>query len=204
MANILRVKYKWTGFSGAPGYTVLHFRTFDGPDGGSSELDGAAAARAVQQTWSFFDSIKSLLPSTVRLNVEPDVDRLEDSTGELNDSFGVGIAEIAGTAAAGGYSAASGAVVNWRTNGIRNGRKIRGRSFLVPLAGIAQDTDGDLKSTARATLQTASDLLAFNANSPDLGVYARPTAKGASDGAWYRITGNSVPPMLAVLRSRRD
>lgn len=204
MSNILRVKWKWTGFSGAPGYTVMHFRDFDGPDGGGSELDGAAAARAVQSTWTFFDSIKSLLPNTVRLNVEPDIDRLEDTTGKLNNSFNVGIAEIAGTAAATGYSASSGAVINWRTNGIRNSRKIRGRTFLVPLSGVAYDVDGDLKSTARTTLQTASDILAFNPSSPDLGVYARPTAKGASDGAWYRISGNNVPSMIAVLRSRRD
>jgi len=94
--------------------------------------------------------------------------------------------------------------VNWRTNQIRNGRRVRGRSFLVPLAGSAFEGNGTLSASTLTSLKSAADTLRTAAGTTQLGVYARPTTKDATDGLWAQVTANTVPDMGAVLRSRRD
>nr|CRY97235.1 hypothetical protein [uncultured prokaryote] len=204
MTLLYRVRARWTGFSGAPGYTVLHFRDFDSPGGDGGGVTAAGAAAAVNRARSFFDAIKALLPTQVSINVDPEVDIIEDSTGVLSNSFTSTVtAAVVGTATA-SYSAATGAVVNWRTEGIRNGRRVRGRSFLVPLASSAFATTGQLATASVGTLTAAASALAAQSGSPDLFVYGRPTSAGATDGVSYVVSNASVPPMGAILTSRRD
>lgn len=204
MVNILRVKTRWSGFNGGPGYTVMHFRDFgvDGTNG--ADATTAQADAAAQRVLTFFDNIKTHIASTVRLDIESDVDLIEDTNGELISSFGIPTKPQLVGLAAGNYSAASGAVVNWKTAGIRNSRKIRGRTFVVPLGGSAMGPDGALSVTARNAIAAAATTLAGAAGSPDLGIYARPTAKGATDGKWSAVTASAVPSMAAILTSRRD
>lgn len=204
MTELMRVKARWSGFSGAPGYTVLHFRDFGAGDGGGGSVSLASATAAAGRVRQFFDSIKAMLPASVDINVESEVDVLEDTTGELVNSLNVPtVAQVDGLST-GPYSAASGAVVNWRTGGIRNGRRIRGRSFIVPIVGSYFTTSGALAGSAAGDIQTAAAALANSTSSPDLMVYARPTSKGASDGTAAVVTGTNVPSFAAVLRSRRD
>lgn len=204
MTALLRVKARWTGFSGAPGFTVLHFRDFSGPDGAGAEPDNAQAAAAGERVRAFFQTLNGLLPESVRIAVEPDVDVVEDSTGELIDSLNAGqIATVSG-AVPGSFSGPSGAVVNWRTGGIRNGRRIRGRSFIVPLSSSIYSNAGILTAGAQDALQTAANALAASSGTPDLMVYARPTSAGATDGQSSVVTSATVPSLIAVLRSRRD
>lgn len=204
MTALLRVKARWTGFSGAPGFTVLHFRDFSGPDGGGTEPDNAQAAAAGERVRAFFQTLNGLLPDSVRIAVEPDVDVVEDTTGELINSLNAGqIATVSG-AVPGSFAGPSGAVVNWKTGGIRNGRRIRGRSFIVPLSSSIYSSTGILTTGAQDALQTAASALAASTGTPDLMVYARPSIAGASDGQSSVVTSATVPSMIAVLRSRRD
>lgn len=204
MTQLLRVKTKWSGFSGAPGYTVLHFRDFGAGDGGGGDASAASALAAVNRVSSFFTAARTALASTVTLNIEPEVDVLEDTTGELVTSFTTPTqAPIFGNNS-GNYSAATGAVINWKTGGVRNGRKIRGRSFLVPVGGSGMDAAGLLAAGARTAILNAGIALVDPAGSPDLVVYARPSGPGATDGQAALVTGVTVPNLLAVLRSRRD
>lgn len=200
----MKVKTRWSGFPGGPGYTVMHFRDFSDGDGSGAGVSQELATAAVARVHAFFTSIRVHLPSVVRIDVEPDVDVLEDSTGELMTSYGVTpLLQINGSAT-GTFSAPSGTVINWRTGGIRNGRKIRGRTFLVPLGASANGPDGNISPATRSAIQTSAAALADPASTPDLGVYARPTVKGAEDGVWSVVTSTSVPSPLAILTSRRD
>lgn len=204
MTQLARVRSRWQGFNGAPGYTVLHFRDFGAGDGGGGDVDAAMALGAVTRTFDFMRAFPALLPAVVNIQVEGTVDVIEDTTGELVNSFNVAPpAAVQGTAAS-NYSAASGAVVNWRTGGIRNGRRIRGRSFIVPLAIGAYSLSGQLSPASQTTLQNAATALANAALTPDLMVYARPTSAGAVDGTAAVVTSAQVPTLGAILRSRRD
>lgn len=204
MVGIARVRVTWSGFIGAPGYTNLFFRDFDSTEAPGDSPTVAQAEDACERTQTFFTAIRAAFPGIVRLKVEPVVDILESSTGELIDSLSTpALPEILG-GGAGNYSAAAGGVVSWRTGGIRNGRRIRGRTFLVPMSASALGTNGQLAPATVAYIAAAAATLIDRAGTPDLGVWARPTGPGLSDGVWTVVTGAQVPASGAILRSRRD
>lgn len=214
MTELLRVKLRWSGFVGAPGYSVFHFRDFD-TGGGGDPTTQAQAQAAAGRVRNFFNGTKFLFPNTVTFHIENDVEIIEDTTGEIQGYHNVtGLTDVVGEAGAStGYSAAVGAVVNWRTNAVRRGRRLRGRTFLVPLSSTCYENNGSLNASCLTALNTAAaGLIATTASEPELGVYARPHRTKNTDGSWTTVpdgewadvTAFNVPDMTAVLRSRRD
>lgn len=201
MVAILRGKVNWSGFPGAPGYTVFHASTFQ-----VEFSDGATALRNAMN--NFMVAISNNLPNNVMVTPEAEVEMIEDTTGELLNSFTT--APIAGTQGTGGlaYSGPTGAVVNWRTSTIRRGRRMRGRTFLVPLANASYENDGSLTAAARADIQAAADTFIADVGT-ELLVYGRPTPSTTAnpgphaDGTTGVVTSAQVPDLAAVLRSRR-
>ena len=81
------------------------------------------------------------------------------------------------------------------------GRRIQGRTFLVPLVASAFDSTGTISTAALATLQTAANgLVAYDTIDPV--VWKRPTP--FTVGSFATITEARIPDMAAVLRSRRQ
>jgi hypothetical protein len=201
MASLLRVKARWSGFQGSPGYSVFHFAGTAG-----AEPTGSEAAVAAGKVYGFFQAIRTQFPAGVSIQIMPDVEVIESTDGKLVSvlSGGAQSAVTGGASASAGFAAAVGAVVTWRTAGIRNGRRVKGRTFMVPLSSVAFQNDGTLIGDATFVLTQAALALSDQQSSPDLGVYARPSTKGATDGVWHPIVSYSVPDMGAVLRSRRD
>lgn len=204
MAYLMRAKLHWTGFTGAPGYSVFHFRDFDTVD--TTLPTTAQAQAAADRIHNFAVAFSRHLPAAAAVQAHPEVEIIDEATGRLEDvrSIVPGAKQAGSSTNTGGYAAASGAVINWRTQGVRNGRRIRGRTFLVPLSGTAFDSSGTLTSACMTDLNTAATGLTNTSGSPDLGVYARPTAPGAADGNWVVASSFTIPDMAAVLRSRRD
>lgn len=201
MASILRVKLRWTGLPGGSGYSMFHFRDF-----AAGEPTDADASSAAARITNYAENLSELLPNAVTLQTESTVEVIEETNGQLVN-FLTAPAQVAKqgiTSSTVGWAAAAGAVISWSTNGVRNGRRVRGRSFVVPLANTSYDTDGSLTATTVTKLNTTATTLRDGAGTPDLGVYARPTAPGANDGIWYAVTGHRVPDMSAILRSRRS
>jgi hypothetical protein len=200
MPNIIKVKLKWTGFSGAPGYTNFFYR-----DEASGAPSPTTATDAVTKVGNFANYIKAYLPIETAVQVQSDIEVIEETNGQLQDVMNVASQPVVqGTAPSAPYSAASGAVITWRTAGVRNGRRVRGRTFLVPLANSAYQSDGTIASAALTALNTNMGTFLDATGSAILGVYARPTSKGATDGAWFTVIGHNIPDKVAVLRSRRD
>lgn len=215
MVSMLRVKTRWSGLIGLPGYTILYFRDFD--TGEPWNPDPAQALVAVNKTRTFFDSIKHLIPTGCSMQVEATVEEVDDITGELLDIHNVATPTVvAGTASASAsYAAPVGAVLNWRTSTVRNGRKLRGRTFIVPLSSTSFESNGTLAAGTVTAITNAGLAMIADVTSPEIGVWGRPTpVKDGSgnvvpgeyneDGAWSFATTCNVPDMAAVLRSRRD
>jgi hypothetical protein len=202
MSGMLKVTTKWTGFSGAPGYTNFYFRDFTA----NNEPTSAQATAAVARVQTFWSNMAAKFPPPVRLAIQGDVQVIEDTDGKLKDIFTVTPpADIVGGSATAEYSSPTGMVIHWRTGGVRNGRRVRGRTFLVPCANNMYQSDGSIATASLASaVSTAQALADSTTGSPDLGVWARPTAPGATDGAWWLVTGVTVPDLAAVLRSRRN
>lgn len=202
MTGMLKVKTRWSGFTGSPGWTNFFFRDFSG----TGEPTQPQAVAAVGRVNTFFQAIKDKFPASVTLTIQSDVEVIEETDGKMQSVFSVTApAAIVGSNSIATFSGASGAVVNWRTNGVRNGRRVGGRTFLVPTSTALYQNDGTLDTAHRTGLQTAADALANGTTeSPDLGVWARPSSKGATDGVWWAVSAATVPDLAAVLRSRRD
>jgi hypothetical protein len=200
-STLYRVKLRWSGFMGAPGYSIFHFA----PNGtGTAEGESQAAAIAVD-AWA--GNIVGNLPAIGTLQVEPDVEEIQVSNGQMLGVFPVqGLSGHQSSAPSQeAYSGPAGAVVNWRTAGVRNGRRVHGRTFLVPLRGAAFENNGTLSTITQTNLRNESQTLADGAfDGPSLHVYCRPSTKGATDGLSFAVDSASVPDLAAVLRSRRD
>jgi hypothetical protein len=189
----------WTGFTGSPGYTNMYFLD---PD----PISASGLEQTALRLHVFWDAIEPFLPGSVRINLPNVLEEIDTATGELiiEHPFEPGTV-ITGTGLT-NFSSASGAVINWKTLGVLNGRKVRGRTFLVPLASGAYQTDGTIVDATRTTIQTAAQN--YTDASAGLGIdgciWHRPSAPGASDGAAWGLSGASVGDRVAVLRSRRD
>jgi hypothetical protein len=197
---MLKVKVRWGGFNGSPGWSNFFFDTGD-----ETFHTPADAVPVADKVATFITAIKPQLPPTVTLTIQSDVEAVSAATGELLNVHSAGArSPVNGTATAQGYSAASGAVITWRTAGVRNGRRVRGRTFLVPCVGGLFDTDGTIQPTKLTAIQDAANALFTDVGGLSLGVWSRPSAPGASDGQFFPVVSASVPDMAAVLRSRRD
>lgn len=193
--SVYRVKCRWTGFTGAPGYTILHF---DAP----TEPTEAGAIEAADNAHQFIQDCASNMPSAVKLNIETAVEVIDQATNQLETIFTVpSPVALAGTVA-GGFSSSTGACVTWETGEVKNGRRVRGRTFLVPLASSCYDTDGTLTSMTLTDLQAAASGLAAGGFS--FGVLSRPSGPGAADGSFHTVSSGRVNDKTAILTSRRD
>lgn len=99
------------------------------------------------------------------------------------------------------YPAGVGGRVVWNTAGIRNRRRIRGATYIVPLSGGAYDLDGTLTAVARGRLVAGADALRA-ALLTDFVVWSRPHG-AAGDGMASVVTSSDVPDKVSWLRSRR-
>lgn len=209
MANILRVKASWTGFVGAPGFSVFHFTTV------GITPDGPMAAAACGQVRTFFDAIKAHLAPPVTVQVVNEAEEIDETNGALVNIHNAGtVLPVTSTGTAGtGYAAPSGAVVTWRTSGIVNNRRVQGKTFLVPLISTSYQSDGSINPTALGVINTAADGLVQGGfgTEPIFGVWSRPVEEDpnvpgveARLGSFHIAEGFRTPDMAAVLRSRRD
>jgi hypothetical protein len=123
-----------------------------------------------------------------------------DQTGEITLSVVPAAVALTGS---GTYAGGAGAVVNWVTGTFHAGRKVRGRTFLVPLVGNAFQSDGTLGPTFQAALQAAATTLATSSPTPVIFSKKGP-AGGTSTTVTAIVSGATVPDRTAILRSRRD
>lgn len=192
--DIFRVQARWSGFTGSPGYSSFYFA-----GGGGLVSDAQQVADRVA---AGFVEIAQHLPTGVAVQVESDVEVLDSDTGVLSAYQSIDPpAPTVGTRT-GSYSAASGAVINWNTQDVRFGRRIRGRTFLVPLSNASYDEGGTLSASALTQINDMADTIRGTDLDSEFGVWSRP--RNGAGGVFATVTGHRVPDMAAVLRSRRD
>ena len=194
MTTLHRVVVAWSGnaVKGAA-VNVLHFSASDN------------SAPPVAALLSAYGQIAPALANTTTITIPGTGDTIDDTTGNL---VGVWTAAGAGSVTGSGTpisAAGVGACISWTTGGIVTGlkgpRKLRGRTFLVPLQNGAYDADGTLTTGTVAALQSAAN--AMQASGP-LAIWHRPTSPGASNGNSYGVISARVKDKVAILRSRRD
>ncbi len=186
MAAIGKMLVEWTGGAGLPGVSVLY-------------NDGTSTA-AVADLVTFFTAIADRLPTGISVVVPSSGDTIDDGNGQLLGEWSGGAGGTINGIGSGSYAAGVGVAVQWNTVGIRNGRRVRGRTFLCPLEVGAYDPQGTISTAARSDIQAAATALATAGN---LVVFSRPSGPGASDGDSFAVTSAYVPDRVTSLRTRR-
>lgn len=201
------VRTAWSGTSGGPGLTQHAVKAAAG--GFWTAADAGVATAAVRAFW---DAIKAYIPDDITLTVSPVCDLYEDTDGELlaSEVAALSPASVAGTAS-GSYAMPVGIKMVLQTSDIRDGRRVRGATYIVPAASVAFTANGLVVSTARTAINTAGNNMrgALTAGSLELSVWSRerPAVVGGlpqRDGASFECTGIETSEKAAVLRGRRD
>lgn len=192
--DMLRITARWGGFPGAPGYSNFYFAGGGGLISDANQIAGRVAD-------AFDQVVASLAPNTT-ITIEPEAAIIDSDTGITADYRNITEIPAMKAGPSGTYAGPAGGVINWRTNDLRNGRRIRGRTFLVPLNNTSFDSTGTLSPGALVDLNNFADTLRATDFDSELGVWSRPT--GGAGGVFATVSSHSVPDMVAVLRSRRD
>lgn len=196
MTSIDRAYVVWSNFPGGPGVSV-HY-AFPG--------NGVAA-----KLRTFYNALAGILPINLTIQVPGSGDTIEDTTGEIVGGWsGTTPAVVVGTLNS-VYTAPSGCSTRWLTGGVVRGRRLRGRTFIVPMGGTNSTQQGTWNSTTVATIQAAADALIASAN-PGLCIWNRPQKAvttgphphPAYPGSSAQVTAAQVKSEVNILKSRRD
>jgi hypothetical protein len=198
MTHLYRYRTELTGFLGGPGIATHFF------------LDNETAEASLHTFWT---AVSHAMPDIVRISVASSGDVIEDTTGELVGAWAGDANEVISGLTSGSFAAPAGACVRWDTSTILDGKRLRGRTFIIPWAGNGFDANGTLAATPLGTTEAAAlELIIEQAESmviwhrPFAGraaVGSRP-ARAAHAGGHGLVTASSVPDKVVVLRSRRD
>lgn len=150
---------------------------------------------------SFLNNVRNVIPSNVTVTGPGSGDVIDPSTGTLTDvwSEGAGVT-VSGAGADDQAAAGVGACITWVTNGIVGGHRVRGRTFIVPLAASFYANDGTLDAAAVSELEAAGTVMTVGG----LLVWHRPTTPLGSDGSEHDVVNYRLRDRVAYLSSRRD
>ncbi len=198
MTTIARIRTVLTGFPGGPGVATMY------------SINTATFPASLRAFWV---ACANAMAQGVQIQVEGSGDLIEDTTGVITGAWSGATPAVVGSPSAGAYSAPSGAVVDWLSPTILDGRRVRGRTFIVPLTNAAYQSDGSLAAGTVTGLKDAGDALVI-AEAGGFCVWHRPRKARAANGTIPAVTARAgghalvttcrVPDLSAVLRSRRD
>jgi hypothetical protein len=196
--TIAQIRTAWEGGPSSPGLTVMNVEYT-----GTGDLSAALAA-----VRAFWNANVARIPDEFTLQVEGLVNLYSEVNGQLSGEFYAGAgatpAPVLGTYT-GGYAHGVGLRVDWLTSDIRNGRRVTGRSYLVPSGTNAFTTDGLLDATTVTAVSNAAQTLidTLETAGTPLVVWSRPSV-AYPVGEYTPVVSLRVPSKVAVLRGRRD
>lgn len=190
MASVMRHTAVWSGTIGLPGYSNFYHSV--------SDPVSTSAQEASDSIRTYFAALSGYIPGEVSVLVDPAYQIYDDATGNLvaEGTVAVPAANVVGSNG-GTFSSQVGVLVEWLTGVYIAGHRVRGRTYLVPLAGFAE-LDGTLNDAIRTTIQNASVWIVDA--SENFVVWHRPV--NGAGGSVSAITAGRVQDHAAILRSR--
>jgi hypothetical protein len=187
----MQYRVNWSGTTGGAGVSVFNARWSVGSLGSLQPF--ADAVRV------FFDSLKAIVPNEVSWTFPAEVQEFDTSSGQLKSVHAVTAPASVSATSSGSFAHASGARIDWHTPAIVNGRRLRGRTYMVPLVNTSFGPDGLVTTTARTTLTNAGNALINALATPgSLAVWSR------THGILADVQSPHVSSLGSVLRTRRD
>lgn len=199
-----RVNVAWQNWPGAPGVSTFF-------------ISGSIAQAHVDAIRTFFNALVTYFPTGMTIQVPSTGDVIDDSTGAISGAWSVATTPtvVTGTSSA-AYAGNAGMCIHWLTSGIIGGRRLRGRTFIVPMTSLAFEANGSPTAAAITALTNAGNAL-VTALGVSFSVWSRPvvahtkydrktgagTAVPGKSGSTATVTGVRVPDLAISLRSRR-
>jgi len=182
-----RVRVALTGVGGLPGVATHYFD--------STTVDMAALR-------TFWTAPAAVMPTGMVITIPNSGDQFNEATGLITGTWsGPAQATIATSGGAGSYAAASGAMIRWTPNGIVDGRRPIGKTYLIPMVSSNFSSAGTISGALVTTLSTAATTL-LGAYGGSMKLWHRPNSKGA--GLQFTLIAGACSNKQVVLRSRRD
>lgn len=179
----------WTTPGGGTGYSVFHTTTM------VSTSNAQSAANAIR---AWFNTLVGLFPDEVTITFDTEFLELDVAGNLLNVYAVTPPSSVTGSQTA-SYNRAAGIRVDWGTGVILAGRRLTGRTYLVPASSGAFDSNGLVTSATVTAIQAANSTLLTALNTVgNLGVWSR------THSAVHDVTTSSVPTKGAILTGRRD
>jgi hypothetical protein len=180
---------EWSTPLGGSGYSILN----------SQASSAGPAQQFANQVGVFFTAIASNIPQGVTISF-PEEATFHSDNGTILEYFPIDPPETVVPAFPGDYAGPAGLHIQWRTGTVVGGRRLLGRTFIVPLLASAFDPDGTLNPAIIAQVQDAAEDLVTTSTSAAaaLSVWSRTASLVAP------VTSVVVPDQATVLRSRRD
>jgi hypothetical protein len=143
-------------------------------------------------------AVDELIPGQITVTVPSEGREINDLTGDLVGYWTDGVPINDSNALTQAFAGPAGACINWLTNGVVEGRNVRGRTFLVPLFASAYETDGSLVTGTLTIIRNAATALV---NAGVLKIWSRPRT-GIPGSSWL-VVSSRVNDRVSVLTSRR-
>lgn len=198
MTQLNRIRVALTGFPGAPGVATFY------------SLNTNTVTESLHTLWT---SLAGYMPSNVTITVASSGDIIDSTNGNLVGTWNhAPTAPIQGTKL-GVYAAPVGLMIRWDTDVIADSHRVRGRTFVVPIAAEKFAVDGSLDNPVAGEITGAAEAYIFE-QSLDFVIWHRPyagraatatlPAKAAHLGSHALVKRGTCPDKVVVLRSRRD
>lgn len=182
---------------GSPGVITIYTRT-------TAPENSASAQLTVDRLKDAFTAGSNLFPNSLTMSSESFVDSIDPATGLITASYPVTPWSLSGNVSGGQYlPTATQLCITWKTDDVVAGRRVRGRTFLGPLATSLNQGDGTPTSAA-ITTALALGAAWIDAGTTDVEAVVWKRPKGSTPGSDHVITSYSVRDVFSVLRSRRD
>lgn len=184
MPDLFRYNVIWNGLPTGPGLSTWYSESATG-DAGTIH--------------TFYSSISAYLPIGISCVFPAVGDILDAGTGVVHGTWTATPQTTVSGSGSTQYNARTGACVSWMTGLVVGRRRLRGRTFIVPLMATGYDTDGTLGATTLNTLQNAANALAATVGHT-INIYHRPV--GGVGGVGSHIVSGRVQDKSAVLVTR--
>lgn len=194
---IYQARARWSGNPGGDGFTVMNF---------DATVGASAVDTIVGEMAAFLAAFAPHMPTSISCQVEGEVKEIDEVTGNLigYEQASSTPAPFSGSGTSSEHAAGVGLAITWRTNGVRNNRRITGKTYILPLRNEAFDSAGTILQAVRndadnAILTFLTDVALSGAA---FGVWSRPSANLPA-GSYVDASGGTVKDQVAVLATRR-
>lgn len=154
----------------------------------------------VADLYDFFYALRDAIPAGTTITIPNGGDLIDVATGGLSGTWTDGTTQTVSGNGVGTWANGVGARILWPTSGVKNGRRVKGSTFIVPLPVAAYEGSSNITSAYLAHLESAATGLVAALGSNQQ-IYSRPV--GGAGGAANTVVNWEVPDAVSWLRSRR-